>query len=204
LLLFAGWCRAEDKPLYENNFESVDLGKAPEDFLVIDGAFAVKLDKGNRVLELPGAPVDTFGALFGPTERSDWEVTGRIRGTSKGHRAPTFGIGLNGQEGFKLQISPAKKQIELFKADERVATAGFEWKSGQWTMLKLAVRTDGKGWVVEGKGWMEGAKEPESAMVSSQLSFQPPAGRASIWGQPYANTPIQFDDLVVRTAAGRK
>ena len=93
--------------------------------------------------------------------------------------------------------------LELYKADEVIGSVGFEWKSGQWTKLKLAVRKAGKDWVVEGKAWTEGTKEPESAMVSSDQKFQPPAGRASIWGQPYATTPIQFDDLVVKQAAAR-
>ena len=60
---------AETK-LYENNFEQAALDKAPDDFLVLDGDFAVKQDNGNKVLELPGAPLDTFGVLFGPTTNS--------------------------------------------------------------------------------------------------------------------------------------
>src|SRR6267143_120039 len=31
---------AEAKILYENNFEKAEVGKVPEDFLVLDGAFA--------------------------------------------------------------------------------------------------------------------------------------------------------------------
>ena len=37
------------------------------DLLVLDGAFAVKAEGGNKFLELPGAPLDTYGLLFGPT-----------------------------------------------------------------------------------------------------------------------------------------
>ena len=66
----AGLVRAEDsKPLYENNFESAEVGKVPDDFLVLDGGFAVKSDGTNKFLELPGAPLDSFGVLFGPTEK---------------------------------------------------------------------------------------------------------------------------------------
>jgi hypothetical protein len=204
LSIAAGGLRAQDnKPLYENNFESAEIDKVPDDFLVLDGAFTVKSDGTNKFLELPGAPLDSFGVLFGPTEKSDLEVSARIKGTSRGRRFPTFGVGLNGQEGYKLQVSPAKKMLELYKADEVIASVGYEWKSGQWTMLKLAVRKAGKDWVVEGKAWMEGTKEPESAMVSSDQKFPPPAGRASIWGQPYSTTPIQFDDLVVKRIVER-
>src|SRR5882672_10896275 len=118
-LLLSGWVQAEDsQPLYENNFEKMETGKVPEDFLVLDGGFTVKSDGTNKVLELPGAPLDSFGVLFGPTEKVDLEVSARINGTGKGRRYPTFGVGLNGQGGYRLQVSPGKKMLELYKADE--------------------------------------------------------------------------------------
>src|SRR5580698_9520280 len=56
----AGLLRAQDKQvpaqteqvLYQTNFQSVDVGKVPDDFLVLDGAFAVKADGAHKVLEL--------------------------------------------------------------------------------------------------------------------------------------------------------
>src|SRR6266705_5565560 len=107
------------KPLYENDFEQAALDKVPDDFLVLDGQFAVKEEGGNKFLELPGAPLDSYGALFGPTETEDISVSARIFGTGKGRRYPTFGVGLNGQgtSAYRLQVSPAKKALELFKGD---------------------------------------------------------------------------------------
>src|SRR6266705_3685029 len=107
------------KLLYENDFEKAALDKVPEDFLVIDGQFAVKEEGGNKFLELPGAPLDTFGVLFGPTEKEGTAVFARIYGTGKGRRYPSFAVGLNGQgtAAYRLQVSPAKKALELFKGD---------------------------------------------------------------------------------------
>lgn len=76
----------EAKPLYENNFEQAAVGSVPADFLVLDGGFAVKEEGGNKFLELPGAPLDSFGALFGPTQKSNVAVSARINGTNKGRR----------------------------------------------------------------------------------------------------------------------
>src|SRR6185503_18856274 len=87
------------KPLYENNFEKADVGSVPQDFLVLEGAFTVKEESGNKFLELPGAPLETFGVLFGPTEKDGVEVSARIQGTGKGRRFPTFGVGPNGAGG---------------------------------------------------------------------------------------------------------
>src|SRR5213592_1739138 len=130
------------KPLYENNFEKDALNKVPDDFLVLDGQFAVQEEGGNKFLELPGAPLDTFGALFGPTEKEGTAVSARIFGTGKGRRYPTFAVGLNGQgtSAYRMQVSPANKALELFKGDEVKATVSYEWQSGAWTRLRLQVR----------------------------------------------------------------
>ena len=70
-------------PLYTNNFESAELDKVPDDMLVLDGAFAVKQDDSNKFLELPGAPLDTFGVLFGPATNANVTVTAKIFGTKR-------------------------------------------------------------------------------------------------------------------------
>src|SRR6266478_454181 len=51
---------AQTNILYQNDFQQASLGKLPEDFLVLDGAFSVKEENGNKFMELPGAPLDSF------------------------------------------------------------------------------------------------------------------------------------------------
>jgi hypothetical protein len=196
-------CAQQTKALYENNFEKAELNKVPDEFLVLDGQFAVKEEGGNKFLELPGAPLDAFGVLFGPTEKEDTAVSARVFGTGKGRRYPTFAVGLNGQgaSAYRLQVSPAKKALELFKGDEVKASAPYEWQPGTWTRLRLQVRKvkDGQ-WKVDGKAWTD--KEPGAWLVSFDEREQPVAGKASVWGSPYATTPIRFDDLQVASATG--
>src|SRR6267142_2050930 len=156
---------AQPKPFYENSFEKAEAGKLPEGFLALDGGFVVKEEQGNKVLELPGAPLDSFSVQFGPTESADVAISARIKGTAKGRRFPTLGVGLNGVAGYKLQVSPAKKLLELYKDQEVKATIPFEWKSGEWTHLRLQVRKVKAGeWKVEGKVWLPGSPEPENWM----------------------------------------
>jgi hypothetical protein len=196
---------ADDKPLYENNFEKAELGKVPADFLVLDGGFAVKEEGGNKFLELPGAPLDSFAVQFGPTESAGIAVSARINGTGKGRRFPTFGIGLNGVAGYKLQVSPAKKLLELYKDVEVKTIAPYPWKSGQWTNLRLQVRKAGEQkWKIEGKAWPQGAPEPELWMVTFDEKESPAPGRASVFGSPFSGTPIQFDDFVVSAVRGKE
>jgi hypothetical protein len=186
------------KVLYQNNFEKADLNQVPNDFLVLDGEFAVKESDGNKYLELPGAPLDTFGVLFGSSTNSGVCVSARIYGTSKGRREPSFGVGLCGVSGYKLKVSPGKSALEIFKGDASEASVPFNWKSGSWTLFRLRVRQlDADHWKVEGKAWVQTDPEPKEWMVSLDEKTAPHDGRPSIWGSPYSGTPIRFDDLVV-------
>jgi hypothetical protein len=192
------------KPIYENDFEKSLVGAVPGDFLVQDGAFAVKEEGGNKFLELPGAPLDTFGFYFGPTEKEGFAVTARFFGTGKGRRFPTFSVGLGAGGLYRLQVSPAKRLLELYKGEVVKATVAHDWKSETWTFLRLQVRKIKQGdWKVEGKVWTQGTPEPEVWAISYEEREEPIAGRASVWGNPYSGTSIRFDDLVVAPAAAK-
>ncbi len=195
------------KILYETNFEKGDLGQVPGDFLVLDGNFAVQESEGNKYLELPGAPLDTFGVLFGPTTNVGVCVSARIYGTGKGRRYPQFGVGVDGQNGYKLKVMPAKDAVEIYRGDDSVASVPFHWKSGTWTRFKLQIRQiDGPAWKIEGKVWPQSEAEPKEWTIALDEKTAPRPGRASIWGSPVSGTPIRFDDLQLTevTANGRQ
>ncbi len=193
---------AEPKMLYENNFENAEVGKLPQDptMMVLDGNFAVRQDGTNRVLELPGSPLESYGVLFGPAQKEGAAVIARILGTGKGRRFPTFAVGLNGAAGWRLQVSPGKKQLELYKGDTRKEGVPYEWQSGKWTHLRLQVRKvkDGE-WKVEGRAWTGGSPEPDGWTISCSESEEPRPGKAGAFGSPFAGTPISYDDLKVFT-----
>lgn len=203
-LVLGSWSFAAPAVIYTNNFESAALDKVPDDMLVLDGAFAVKQDNGNKFLELPGAPLDTFGLLFGSTTNANVTVTAKIYGTGKGRRFPTFGVGLNGAGGYKVKIAPSKNVLELYKGDDVIATAPFKWKSATWTNIKMQVRAEGSDrWVIEGKAWEALAAEPQKWDLSFTEKTPPSPGRASITGSPYSGQPILFDDLGLSPIAPR-
>ena len=197
---------AEEPPkgavLYENSFEKAEPKKVPDDIMVMEGGWAVVEESGNKFLELPGAPLETFGVLFGPTEPNGLSVSARIFGSGKGRRFPTFAVGLNGVGGYKLQLSPAKKLIELYRGEELLKSTPFQWEPGAWTVLRLQTREvkDGE-FAVSGKAWKHGAAEPKDWTLSHTDTTEPPPGRPSVWGAPYSGTPIRFDDLAVKPAS---
>ena len=186
------------KPLYENNFEKTTVGSVPSDFLVQDGAFTVKEESGNKFLELPGAPLDTFGLYFGSTEKDGIAVAARCFGIGKGRRFPTFAVGLGAGGLYRLQMSPAKSAVELLKGEVVKISVPYEWKSEKWTFLRLQIQKIGEGeWKVEGKAWTQGKPEPDAWTITYDEKEAPIAGRPSVWGSPYSGTPIRFDDLTV-------
>ena len=186
------------EPAYANDFESAEVGKAPKDFLVIAGGFAVQQDGAKKVLELPGAPLDTFGALFGPAKMDGLSVTAKIFGTKTGRKFPAFGLSLNGAGGYRLQVSAAKKQLEIFKGDESRTSVPFEWKDATWLSLRIQARQTPAGvWVIEGKAWLAGDAEPAQWTVALEEKDAPAAGRPGLWGSPFSGTPIRFDDIAV-------
>jgi hypothetical protein len=201
-LLVAGtagaWAAEPLAPTFTQDFSQVAVGKIPESFLVLDGQFEVKEADGNRFLELPGAPLDSYGVMFGSGAREDWGAQARFLGTGQGRRYPVFGVSLNGVAGYRVQVSPAKRAIELLKGDEVKVTFAFVWETGTWTQVRIQVRKVSEGsWKVEGKAWKDGTPEPANWMVVWNESETPIAGRAAIWGKPFSGTPIGFDDLKI-------
>lgn len=190
------------KPLFVCDFSTLPDGPLPGSFLVIQGEFQVKAVGTNKLLELPGAPLDSHSVLFGPVTNADVAVEARIFATAKGRRMPTIGVGLGGVAGYKLQISPAKGKAELLLDTQVVANAPFDWKSGVWTWCKLQIRqTADSAWNVEAKAWADGSAEPEVWLITKETREVPINGQASVLGSPFSGTLIQYDDLAVRPAA---
>ena len=190
------------EPLYQTNFEKTKTGEVPEDFLVLDGDFAVKQSNGNKYLELPGAPLDAFGFMFGPSARHGNEISARMFGTKKGRRYPVFGVALNGVNGYRLQVAPAKRAIELLKGSAVVAKVPFRWGGGEWLRLALRVEQTGTAeWTISGKVWADGKKAPAKPSITHKETKEPRNGKPSIWGSPYSGTPIRYDDIVVKKTA---
>ncbi len=196
---------AEPAIAYQNDLEKLAVGKPPAEFMVLSGGFSLAKDEGNTVFELPGEPVDAFGLLFGPTLKETGMVKARGWGTSKGRRTPAFGVGIFGISGWKLQVTPAARQLTLLKDEEVKTTVPYEWRSGTWTWLRLQVTpVAGKKWKIEGRAWPDGTIEPDKWMIEYTDSEEPPSGRASLLAMPYAGTPLRFDDLSVGKAVTAK
>lgn len=182
--------------VFQTDFESAPIDKLPAEFTPVEGKFVVREQGGNRFIESPDAPVDSYILLFGPATNDNVSVTARVFGTAKGRRYPTFAVGLNGAAGYRLQVSPGRKEIGLHKGDEVKVSVPFDWKPGEWLWLRLEIaRVKDNAWRVRGKAWAHGTDEPRSWALSAEDSTPPRSGRAVIFACPIAGTPVRFDDV---------
>ena len=174
-----------DEVLLKSDFELVNVDSVPEELMVLAGEFSVKEIDGNRALELPGDPLEDFGALFGPTESESIAVRARVHSESSKRLAPRFGIGLGGVSGYKLLVAPSQNRLQLLKDQEAVASAPFEWKSGTWTALHLQIRKVSESkWIIEGRAWVDGTPEPKDWPISHEVSEARACGQGLDLGSP--------------------
>jgi hypothetical protein len=188
--------------LFACDFTGIPAGPVPDTmFMVIQGDFAVKESGTNKWLELPGAPLDTHLILFGPVTNANIAVEARVLTAKKGRRMPTFGVGLGGVAGYKLQIAPAKDAIELLLDAQVVTNTPFTWKSGAWTQCQLRVlQTGDNAWTIEARAWNAADPEPKDWPLKLVTQDKPISGQASVLGSPFSGEPILYDDLRVSPA----
>ena len=140
--------------------------------------------------------------MFGPSARHGNEISARMFGTKKGRRYPVFGLALNGVSGFRLQVVPAKRSVELLKGKDIVAKTDFRWNGDSWLRLSLDVQQTGDAeWTISGRVWEDGKKAPAKPTITHKETKEPRNGKPSIWGSPYSGTPIRYDDIVVKKLA---
>jgi hypothetical protein len=180
--------------LFEDTFSEATPGELPDGYLVLQGLFSVAASDGNNFLELPGAPLETFGVLFGPSQPHGVELETRIRATKDGRKFPVFMAGLNGGNGYKIRVLPGRNGLELARGEEVLDRGSFRWKSGEWTKLRLRVVQEGEGVVISAKVW-QGEDEPEEWQFRHKDEKPMPSGKAGVWGLPFSGTAVQFDDL---------
>ena len=208
LLTFAAAAIAQDAAApapQKFDFQALQPGALPDEFMVSDqeAKFSIAADGENKFIELAGLPIVDGGVLVGKSVKGACTVTAKIKATGKRRTQPRFGVGLHGISGPRLLVVPAEKAVKIVKntdKEESMASAAYAWTSGTWTMLELSTKAaaDGKGSTVEARVWEDGKPRPDAATLTWNNPDPPAQGKASVWGAPYAELPIQFDDIEVK------
>ena len=197
LLPFALWitvCAGEEKN-YSPDFAAVPEGDPPGEIFVVDGVVRIASHEGKKMLSITGEkPEVDSGVVLGPSAAGSAKITARIFASKAGRTQPKFGIGVHGQTGFRLLVFPAKKELQLVKNDEVIASTPYDWKSASWITLQLeARRTSADQWLVTGAIWSDGVQPPEKPQISHRASALSTHGQCSLWGLPLSGTPVYFD-----------
>ena len=188
------------------DFQALMPGPVPDEYMATDqeAKFAIVADGENKVLELQPKPIVDGGMLVGKSVKGACTVKAKIKATGKRRTQPRFGVGLHGISGPRLRVVPGTKTIEIItggtETEEAMASAPYAWTSGTWTWLELSVKpaADNKGSTVEARVWEDGKPRPEAATLTWANPAAAGQGKASVWGTPYSDLAIWFDDIEVK------
>jgi hypothetical protein len=196
LLLAATAAYAEPKK-FAFDCESWAEGEPPKEVFVVEGSIKVAAKDGNKALEIGVGELVDANALLGDSANGSASIEARVFGTKQGRSMPRFGIGVHGQSGYRLVVYAAQKQLQLMKSDEVIQAVPYTWASDAWLRLKLEVKksADDK-WTITCKAWPADAAEPAAAITHEDATLKG-QGKCSIWGTPFSNTPIYFDDVKI-------
>ena len=184
--------------IYQNNFESYELNKFPEDMMEIDGVFKVEADdKGGKYLKMSSEPLTENAVIFGPSIKNSATLQVKVRGFKKRRSFPRFGIGLHGISGFRLRVVPSKNIVELVKNEESVKNVAYKWNPESWSIIKLQIDYQDDKSIIKGWVWDQGESPPQEPVITFSHDGTPGQGKASIWGTAYSGKVIIFDDLLL-------
>ena len=192
-------------PAYAQELKKVDitaeswaLGEPPAEVFVVDGKVEVAEKDGNKALVIhPGTELVDSCAQLATSASGSATIQTRTFASKRGRSVPRFGISAHGLSGYRLYITPAKRQLELLKGDETVASVPFTWTSESWTLLKLEVKKNGDDWSITGSAWPATEAQPADPMLKHEDKGLKGQGKCAVWATPYSGTPIFFDDIAI-------
>jgi hypothetical protein len=179
-------------------------GEPPEQVFVVEGKVQISLKDGNPSIAVdPTAELAETCAQVGPSAAGAASIQARVFASKRARSVPRFGISVHGMSGHRLMVNAARKQLELVKGEQVVASAPLQWTSEQWMTLKIEAKplaTDQ--WQIEGSAWSDG-QQASAVKVAAKAQGLKGQGKCSLWATPYSQTPVYFDDLEleIQTAA---
>ncbi|MCA1963800.1 MAG: hypothetical protein LDL31_07640 [Prosthecobacter sp.] len=174
-------------------------GEPPQEVFIVEGKIQVAAKDGNKALVIdPGSELTDACAQVGTSAAGESSIQARVFASKRARSVPKFGVSVHGMSGYRLLVNAAKKQLELVKSDQVAASVPFTWTSDAWLNLKLEVkRGEGDAWLITGKAWPADTTEPAAPTLKAEDKGLKGQGKAGLWGTPYSQTPIYFDDIQV-------
>lgn len=174
-------------------------GEVPKEVFVVDGTVKIAAKDGNKAIMIDATPIVDASAQLAVSASGAASIQAKVFASKRARSVPKFGVSVHGMSGYRLLINAAKKQLELVKNEVVAASVPYTWTSDSWIKMKLDVKPGaGEAWVIEGKVWAADAPEPAEPTVKAEDKGLKGQGKSGLWGTPYAETPIYFDDVEVK------
>lgn len=173
-------------------------GEPPKEVFVVDGTVKIAAKDGNKAIMIDPNPITEASAQLAVSAAGESTIQAKVFASKRARSFPRFGVSVHGMSGYRLMVNPPKKQIELVKGDQILQSLPFDWKPDTWTWLKLEVKKSGADdWSITGKGWPADGQEPAEALVKHSDKGLKGQGKVGVWGTPYSEMPIYFDEIEV-------
>jgi hypothetical protein len=200
LLLLSGLAHAGEVKTFTINADEWAEGEVPKEVFIVEGKIQIAAKDGNKAIVIdPGSELTDACAQVGTSAAGESSIEARVFASKRARSVPKFGVSVHGMSGYRLLVNAAKKQLELVKSDAVIASSPYSWTSDAWIKLKLDVkRGEGDAWAITGKVWAADAAEPAEPTLKAEDKGLKGQGKAGVWGTPYSQTPIYFDDIVVK------
>lgn len=196
-LLFLAQAYSADLKTFTINADEWAEGDPPKEVFVVDGTVKIAAKDGNKAIMISPDNLVDASAQVAVSAAGESTIKAKVFASKQGRTNPRFGIAVHGMSGYRLLLSPSKKQLELVKSDEIVASVPFTWTSDAWLWMKLEARKNGEEWAITGKVWPADTAEPAEPTIKTSGKGLKGQGKASVWATPYSHTPIYFDDIEV-------
>lgn len=200
LLALSSLASAADLKTFTINADEWAEGEVPKEVFIVEGKITITAKDGNKAIVIdPGTELTDACAQVATSAAGESSIEARVFASKRARSVPKFGVSVHGMSGYRLLVNAAKKQLELVKSDTVAASIPFTWTSDAWLKLKLeAKRGAGDAWLITGKAWAADAAEPAEAMIKAEDKGLKGQGKTGLWGTPYSQTPIYFDDVTVK------
>jgi hypothetical protein len=184
---------------WSEDFEGIEVGKAPDSWLGTGKGAAVQDLDGNKVLVQPkaksGAP--RANIMMGPAFLSGYTIQADLMGNAVGRRQTDLGL-INSGYTVELMGNHQRLQISSWSSERRMAqTLDFAWEMNVWYTLEARVDYTGEGddlkAIVRARVWKKGEPKPEEWTFTAEDPH--PAGHGAPGLYTYAPTDAYFDNI---------
>ena len=182
---------------WQEDFESLEVGKSPPHWVRATNRFAVREMDGNKILVKPPARrgLHRSNVYLGPPNMKNYIVQVDLLGTKPKRNMPDMGLIAN-RYTLEMQGNHQRLQVLSWRSDLRMAKwIDFKWEPNVWYTMKMRVDIVNDTAHVKGKVWAKGEPEPEEWTIIVEDPLPNREGSPGIYG--YSPAEIYYDNLKV-------